>query len=960
MGIRFFILLTLLPFALMGGTNPYWQQRVNYTMQVKLNTQLNELSATYKLVYYNHSPDTLSSIWFHLWPNAYLDNHTTYAQHKLSGGDEELQNKDSIVYGGIDSFSWKGNGIPLTISPHPKKSWSREVVEIQLSSPLLPGDSVTITTPFRVKLPETRSRLGYYGSSWQITQWYPKPAVYNQQGWNLMPYLDQGEFFGEFGNFTVEITVPDSVGVAASGICLTPGEQAYLERLTTRVDSIPFPSSPNSTRTFTYFLDQAHDFAWFADAHFKASYQDTFIQGKPLRAWAFYQPYRDSFGITEPLRAIRAVAFYSKLVGPYVYPEVKVVEGVMPAGGGMEYPTITLINEMMDTLSLEEVILHEVGHNWFYGMLGSNERKYPWMDEGINSYYENRYMEQFSPPDTAIKKGGINLMGFNLNIDINNNKSLFDLGARQFYRYGRFSSPGLTSTQYTNFGYGLFVYGLGSRSMDVLSAYVGQARFDQGMQKYYQDWVLRHPLPNDIQNSLEKSWGVSLDTFMDTYMESSHLLDVGIQRYRSSSQILKVKNRSFITLPVVIRSYKGLEFRDTVLVLSPGVSRWSLPKAERYVLDPEKNFLDRNSNNQVWITGKLWGGWKPRIQWVFPKDELPKRFPILVAPAIGGNYHDGLLAGAYFSNLSIPLSGFRFTLLPMYAFNAHQLRGSGQIMWTMPIPDVGKWGVSFTADQYSGYTRYRPQIEMSWLPFRGGRGVEHTLAVAWNEVQWRDVSPEIKLTSYGIGSIDYEAFHKTREHKGVIHSRIEYKPGGFVSLQQELLGRKRYFQQEYIQLRLFAGVMPWRPSVDSVFQFQFSGSTDYLMRQVMFDRLGQSNDFKMGMRQTDGTMGGFGGYTSALYSQGLISANLKVDLPGIKYFALFGDIGQGFGQRLQSVVWDAGICIRVIPDYWEVYFPFLGSMYPDHIAPYNKYQIPVRFMFRLENFTPDQLIKKLK
>jgi hypothetical protein len=85
-----------------------------------------------------------------------------------------------------------------------------------------------------------------------------------------------------------------------------------------------------------------------------------------------------------------------------------------------------------------------------------------------------------------------------------------------------------------------------------------------------------------------------------------------------------------------------------------------------------------------------------------------------------------------------------------------------------------------------------------------------------------------------------------------------------------------------------------------------------------------------------------------------------VDLPGIKYFALFGDIGQGFGQRLQSVIWDAGICIRVIPDYWEVYFPFLGSMYPDHIAPYNKYQIPVRFMFRLENFTPDQLIKKLK
>jgi len=183
----------------------YWQQKVDYTIEVSLNDQAKTLQGFEKLTYYNNSPDTLTYIWFHIWPNAYKTDLTAFSNQHLQNGNTEFYFADKEQRGYINQLDFKVNGISSKIEDHPEHI---DIIKLVLPSPLLPGQQAVITTPFHVKLPYNYSRGGYDKQTFQVTQWYPKPAVYDLNGWHPMPYLDQGEFYSEFGNFNVRITVP--------------------------------------------------------------------------------------------------------------------------------------------------------------------------------------------------------------------------------------------------------------------------------------------------------------------------------------------------------------------------------------------------------------------------------------------------------------------------------------------------------------------------------------------------------------------------------------------------------------------------------------------------------------------------------------------------------------------------------------------------------------------------------
>ena len=194
----------------------YFQQEVNYEIQVTLNDKSHELSSFESVEYINKSPDTLSFIYFHLWPNAYSSNNTALAkQLSVWNGKEKLFN-DPELKGYIDSLDFKvGN---KQCSMEPAYRISLIFARFYLMNPVHPGDTIIITTPFHVKIPKgVTSRLGHIGESYQISQWYPKPAVYDRSGWHQMPYLDQGEFYSEFGSFDVSITLPANYTVGATG-----------------------------------------------------------------------------------------------------------------------------------------------------------------------------------------------------------------------------------------------------------------------------------------------------------------------------------------------------------------------------------------------------------------------------------------------------------------------------------------------------------------------------------------------------------------------------------------------------------------------------------------------------------------------------------------------------------------------------------------------------------------------
>ncbi len=325
--------------------------------------------------------------------------------------------------GYIDSLDFSINGYSTNWEFHP--DWI-DVIKVHLLNPLFPGDSIIIETPFFVKLPKIFSRLGHTGRHYEITQWYPKPAVYDASGWHPMPYLNMGEFYSEFGSFDVSITLPKQYRIMATGDLInSDNELQWLDSLALLGDSllmldkksfkkkIKFLKKNKKTsfkkadddkltksipkyKTIRFRQDNVHDFAWFADPNWIVNKGELWLQdsSKKVALWSMYLP-KNARTWKRSIEYLHDAGYwYSTFYGDYPYNQITAVDGDMSAGGGMEYPNITVISRSDSEDLLEYVIMHEVGHNWFYGILGNNERDFTWMDEGLNEYSNIRYWEK--------------------------------------------------------------------------------------------------------------------------------------------------------------------------------------------------------------------------------------------------------------------------------------------------------------------------------------------------------------------------------------------------------------------------------------------------------------------------------------------------------------------------------------------------------------------------------------
>ena len=229
------ILLFLISNPKYSFTQEYWQQEVNYRMDVRLDDEHHMLHATQEFEYINHSPDTLLELYIHIWPNAYSSGQSELSKQLASNGNNTLLYSSEEDRGYIDSLTFKVNG---EFVEHVVYDQKIDIVKLKLPSSLLPGASINVSTPFRVKLPSGRiSRLGHIGQSYQITQWYPKPAVYDKNGWNPMPYLNQGEFYSEFGSFDVSITLPANYVVGSTGDLQNASEIKFMNELAEKTAS---------------------------------------------------------------------------------------------------------------------------------------------------------------------------------------------------------------------------------------------------------------------------------------------------------------------------------------------------------------------------------------------------------------------------------------------------------------------------------------------------------------------------------------------------------------------------------------------------------------------------------------------------------------------------------------------------------------------------------------------------
>ena len=559
MRLQFITFLITVLFAPLLNAQDYFQQEVNYKIEVRLNDTDHALHATEDIEYINNSPDELEFIYFHLWPNAYKNNETALGKQKFESSGKRKHLNHPEQQGWIDSLDFKVNG--------EKVRWEFDAEHIDICKVYLPeklkkGESVKISTPFYVRLPKANmSRLGHYKQTYQISQWYPKPAVYDHKGWHQMPYLNMGEFYSEFGSFDVSITVPENYYVAATGnlqnedemkkILKVAEETARMKEFDLENHDIP-PSSVKS-KTLQFKEDNIHDFAWFADKRFHILKGEVTLphSGRKVNTWAYF-PNRKADLWKDAIEYINdALYYYSLWYGDYPYDHCTAVGAPLAAGGGMEYPTITVISSSPTPMALEMVIMHEVGHNWFYGILATNEREYPWMDEGMNTFSEMRYFNK-KYPDNKL---------YNMLFKEGKEKPAGILGIKQ-YPYDalhyidylvnarrNIDQPIMTSsTELSRGNYAGIAYSKAGIVYYYLLDYLGEEKMNTIMQDYYETWKFKHPYPEDFEKIVKMHVDEDMDWFFEDIMKTTKKLDYKIVKKKDNKVL--VKNTGNIAGPV--------------------------------------------------------------------------------------------------------------------------------------------------------------------------------------------------------------------------------------------------------------------------------------------------------------------------------------------------------------------------------------------------------------------------
>jgi hypothetical protein len=720
------IIILLVQF-LFGNGNPYFQQMVKYEIDVTLNDSAHTLSAYMKLEYTNNSPDTLEFIWFHLWPNAYKNDSTAFAKQQIKNGSRRFADSDEKDRGFIDSLVFIVDGVKATWETH--TDWI-DVAKIMLPNHLLPGMSVIIETPFIVKLPLVFSRLGHSGKHYEITQWYPKPAVYDHKGWHQMPYLNMGEFYSEFGIFDVKITLPKDYRLMATGDLVNGKDELYwLDSLAAEGDSLHampkkelkkklklmkknaekserVDSSYIEMKTLHFHQENVHDFAWFADKNWIVRKGELLLSDstRNITLWSFYLPKNATLWENSIEYLHDSGYWYSKFYGDYPYNHLTAVDGDLSAGGGMEYPNITVISTAGSKDLLEYVIMHEVGHNWFYGILGSNERDHTWMDEGLNEYSNIRYWQKKYKgrnEQIIISEFVQNKLGIAKNLSM----SWFTYAGYVNSGKSKDAQPlNLTAEKYIVNNYWQH-YSKTAVFMRYLHHYLGEEKMDEIFQDFYLQWEFRHPYPEDLETVFAAHLEDDLDWFFDNVFEKTTYVDYGI--VKTGDQFI-LHNYGTFTCPVEVAFYNGSgqEIQRDWYHKIDNKKILSVPSGVISArIDPDLHMPDVNrSNNGTQKGFKINFVWDQPTYFYHDVNIVPWFFSY--------NYYNGFTPGlTIFSGFAPGYDGSGNALSFLYDFNHQKPVGSFSI--TRPIRSINFFHISslnINMDHGSGRTGFNAKI----------------------------------------------------------------------------------------------------------------------------------------------------------------------------------------------------------------------------------------------------------
>ncbi len=952
---RQLLLFTLLVFGVFkqAESQVYFQQEVNYKINVSLNDRDHELSAFESIEYINNSPDTLQFLYFHLWPNGYSDNRTDLAKQLFSTKGKSRLFKDPALKGYIDSLDFKVNDSQVRWELSPGQP---DICKVVLNQPLLSGDTISISTPFHVKIPKgVTSRLGHIGESYQISQWYPKPAVYDRSGWNQMPYLDQGEFYSEFGSFDVSITLPENYIVGATGNLQNVQEAEMLDKLATDTTIVrlkkgkkpTFPQSSEKLKTLQYKEKNIHDFAWFADKRFHVRKGSVKLpqSGREVTTWVMFTDQQGDLWKNSIPYVNSAVKYFSGLIGDYPYSTVTAVQSALAAGSGMEYPGITVIGLVKSAYGLDQVIAHEIAHNWFYGALASNERRYPFMDEGMTSAYEERYLDLSYPGKKLweVYLKNKKLAKF-LHVEKMPVVRMLELEWLAISRRSLEQPLNLTSADYSEMNYATLIYDKGAMVYKYLRSYLGDSLFDAAMQDYYQFWKFRHPQPDDLRNVFISHTTKDLTWFFDDLLGTTKRLDYKITGLKDRQ--LELVNKGEMVSPVVISGLKG----DSVCFEKwydgfKGKTSFTIPAGDysQIKIDPLHRMPELYRLNNNIRTSGLFRKIDPVLTQFYFTVEDPEKRTIMWIPSINWNSENGFMVGVTLHNGFLVPKPFEYFLMPFYSIHNADLAGFGKIAFNITPCDkfyrlatISLDGTQYRAPAFQNYHNLRLGLQLN--------------------LKENKINPDLKQKIYGyyILATDLNKAINTEQAKMLAYIQFGYlfektsviNPWQFSTLFEagktfqktsvEFNYRYSYFgKKSGMNLRLFAGTM-LKSSKDVPFYNLSAGGRSgreiYLYQGTYPNRFGEFPK-TIGSRQMSLSEGGIASPVNAAlgYSKWLFSMSLSSNLPGIagripvKPFVnlLLNDHGLDAGHP-SKLFFEAGIKAGIW-NLLEIYLPLVVS-----------------------------------
>lgn len=977
-----------------ASAQEYFQQEVNYQIRVSLDDQDHMLRGFEKIHYTNNAPEALEKIHFHLWPNAYKNNQTTLAREQFRKDGKHYLFRLEDQRGYIDSLRFRVDGKPVEWDHHPDHI---DVCTIELNEPLESGETVTITTPFRVKIPlGVTSRLGHIGQSYKITQWYPKPAVYDQRGWHAMPYRDMGEFYSEYGRYEVSITLPENYVVAATGSLQTPSEKEWLKNkaLDTKGQfsfdpgDMDFPASSAQTKTIRYTIDSTHDFAWFADKRYHVMLDSVKLprSGRHVRTWAFFTNDQAELWRNATNYINEAIAHYSRWYGDYAWDNCSAILGAAGSrGNGMEYPTITAIGHTQEPKMLETVIMHEVGHNWFYGMLGFNERRYPFLDEGINTFSEIRYMDARYPNlklyDTyGMSSGLARILGIEHMKYRHQHELLYLIPARQ----NKDQPTNTPSAGFTGLNYGSIPYSKTGLAFKHLEGYLGRRTFDQAMRRFFHSWKFKHPYPEDLQNTFEKNTDRPLDWFFDSVAGTSKKIDYRLKRVKGNRVL--VSNRGEIAAPLVIG---GIREGKTIF------TRWydgfkgeqwlDIPddKVDLYRIDPHHEMLELYRHNNTLRSGGILKKVEPlKIEFLGLVNN-PRFTQVHVAPSLGWNYYDKTMLGVTLYEAILPPDHFDYFLSPLYSTARKVLSGQGQLDFNLyPDGTFQRVRLHFSGKQYGyqednnlSYNRLRGEVQLRFKKQEPRKRGKTELSYAFTRARKIE-----DLVADG-GEKGYRMFHELsfvydkktlsiNPHR--LEAQLEYG-GDFLKGSIEANYKLSYYRNEGLNIRFFGGAFLYREDgLPWFYAYHLSGSSgmdDYTYNRTFLGRFEQpgnevGNQFLAQQFYPD--EGAF-----ALYSnlgrtrEWLTSLNIRSSLPLLRnipvqayaHVGVFGN-NQPLNVDIANSDWafETGIRFSFI-ELLDIYFPVAASNNLEKASDLinTRYGEKIRFHLKFDLVNPSRL-----